>query len=279
LEHMPEAMRSFGRIALAAYAGLFALAWFFSDVVIFQPRPPSYSDGPPYRKIPTPGGGFVAIRSLRNPDARFTILFSHGNAEDLGYIEPSLSAFAAHGFSVVAYDYSGYGASDGSPSEKAAYANILTVYEYLLREHGLPPERIIAFGRSVGSGPSVELAIRKPVGGLILESAFTSAFRVATILPVLPFDRFENIRKISSVTCPMLFIHGRRDGIVAFRHGETLYNRAPSPKMRLWVDGAGHNDVMRTAGDAYWKALAEFERCVSVYNPRTFGSQVTVQGR
>lgn len=264
---MPEAMRSFGRIALAAYAGLFAFAWFLSDAVIFQPRPPSYPDGPPYRKIPAPGGGVVAIRSLRNPDARFTILFSHGNAEDLGDIEPTLSAFTAHGFSVVAYDYSGYGASTGSPSEEAAYENILTVYDHLLRECGLPPERIIAFGRSVGSGPSVELAIRKPVGGLILESAFTSAFRVATILPILPFDRFANIRKISSVRCPLLFIHGRRDGIVAFRHGETLYDRAPSPKMRLWVDGAGHNDVMRTAGDAYWKALADFERCVSATAP------------
>ncbi len=276
---MPGAMRSFARIALGAYASLFAFAWFFSDAVIFQPRPSSYSDEPPYRKIPAPGGGFVAIRSLRNPDARFTILFSHGNAEDLGDIEPALSAFAAHGFSVVAYDYSGYGTSAGNPSEQAAYANILTVYEYLLREHGLPPERIIAFGRSVGSGPSVELAIRKPIGGLILESAFTSAFRVATILPILPFDRFKNIRKISSVRCPLLFIHGRRDGIVAFRHGETLYNRAPSPKMRLWVDGAGHNNVMQTAGDAYWETIAKFERCVSVYNPRTFGSQVTVQGR
>ena len=264
---MPGAMRSIVRIALGVYASLFAFAWFFSDAVIFQPRPPSYSDGPPYRKIPAPGGGFVAIRSLWNPKARFTILFSHGNAEDLGDLEPSLRAYAAHGFSVVAYDYSGYGASTGSPSEEAAYANILAVYEYLLREHGLPPERIIAFGRSVGSGPGVELAIRKPVGGLILESAFTSAFRVATILPILPFDRFENIRKISAVRCPLLFIHGRRDGIVAFRHGETLYDRAPSPKMRLWVDGAGHNDVMRTAGEAYWKALAEFERCVSSTAP------------
>jgi hypothetical protein len=99
---MPEAMRSFGRIALAAYAGLFALAWFFSDVVIFQPRPPSYSDGPPYRKIPTPGGGFVAIRSLRNPDARFTILFSHGKRRTRRYRTVAVP-FAANDFR-CAYD-------------------------------------------------------------------------------------------------------------------------------------------------------------------------------
>ncbi len=278
--YIAEAMRSVGRIALVAYACLFLFAWFLSDRIIFQPHPSSYADGAPYLKIPVPGGGTVAVRHIVVPGADFTILFSHGNAEDLGNISPALSAFASRGFSVAAYDYSGYGASSGRPSERAAYANIRAVYDYLRFEQGVAPERIVAFGRSVGSGPSVELALREPIGGLVLESAFVSAFRVLTILPILPFDRFDNIRKIPSVRCPILFIHGRRDGIVPFPHGPALYNRARSPKMCLWVPGAGHNDVMTTAGGAYWEALLVFARRVRATDrERSGATSPSTEGR
>jgi fermentation-respiration switch protein FrsA (DUF1100 family) len=195
---------------------------------------------------------------LYNPNATYTILYSHGNAEDLGDIQDILHQFYEHGFSIMAYDYSGYGTSTGTPSEQTTYTNILTVYEHLLHEYHLRAEDILVFGRSVGGGPSVDLAARKPVGGLIIESSFVSAFRVVTRFPIFPFDKFNNLCKISAVSCPVLVIHGKRDGTIPFWHGKTLYEKAHFPKMKFWVDKAHHDDVVWIAGEVYWNVIEQF---------------------
>ncbi|HOO46039.1 MAG TPA: alpha/beta hydrolase [Deltaproteobacteria bacterium] len=250
-------------IILVLVYGFFLLYGIFvADTLIFYPHPSSYGYGDPYVHIPSPTGDMITIRELGHPDARYTILYSHGNAEDLGDLEGVFQAFLAHGFSVAAYDYSGYGTSTGTPSEKATYTNILAVYEYLLNQRKLHPDQILVLGRSVGGGPSVELSTRYRVGGLILESAFTSVFRMKTRIAIFPFDPFNNLGKIPSASCPVLVIHGRQDEMIPFRHGQTLYERAPSPKMHLWVDGAHHNDLLWTAGESYWKTLAEFTELV-----------------
>jgi fermentation-respiration switch protein FrsA (DUF1100 family) len=226
--------------------------------LLFQPQPATYSPGDPFIQLPMPTGERLTIRHLSHPEAQYTILYSHGNAEDLGELEEVFERFWAHGFSVIAYDYSGYGTSTGIPSEQTAYANILTVYEYLRHQHHLHPAQILVFGRSVGGGPSVELAAHHPVGGLILESVFTSAFRVMTRIPIFPIDKFDNLRKISSVSCPILVIHGQDDEVIPFWHGKAVYTKATSPKMSFWVPSAHHDDVMWVAGDAYWATMAEF---------------------
>lgn len=143
---------------------------------------------------------------------------------------------------------------------------------YLRTQQQLRPEQILVFGRSVGGGPSVELAAHYPVGGLILESAFTSAFRVITHIPIFPFDKFNNLGKISSVSCPVLVIHGREDEVIPFWHGETLYANVLSSKMCLWVPSAHHDDVMWMAGDRYWEALAEFTKSLDVHSRSVEGN-------
>jgi fermentation-respiration switch protein FrsA (DUF1100 family) len=75
---------------------------------------------------------------------------------------------------------------------------------------------------------------------------------------LLPFDRFINLEKMRRVRCPVLVIHGTADQTIPFSHGQRLYAAAPAPKDRLWVGGAGHNDLIETAGDAYWEALQKF---------------------
>lgn len=250
--------RSIALILVLLYITVFFAGLFFADALLFRPRPASYVQGERYIQLPTPDGGQLTIRHLINADAQYTILYSHGNAEDLGELEDVFEQFRKHGFSIIAYDYSGYGTSTGTPSEKTAYANILTVYEYLRHKRHLRPDQILVFGRSVGGGPSVDLAAHQVVGGLILESAFTSAFRVITHIQIFPVDKFNNLRKISSVSCPLLVIHGQDDEVIAFRHGKELYDSAPSPKMSFWVPSAHHNDVMLVAGDAYWRKLSKF---------------------
>ena len=97
------------------------------------------------------------------------------------------------------------------------------------------------------------------MAGLILESTFTSAFRVVTRWPLLPGDKFKNLRKLSAVKCPVLVIHGRDDRTIPFHHGQSLYTAARSKsKQYLWVDHAGHNDLPRWAGESYRQSFVQF---------------------
>ncbi len=240
------------------YASLALLAWLFADRMIFLPPPPQYQDDGGILKLRTAAGERISAIYLPNPGADYTILYSHGNAEDLGVIRPLLPALRDLGFAVLAYDYRGYGTSEGRPSERASYQDIDAAYEYLTRGLGLPAHRIIPYGRSVGAGPAVDLAARHPVGGLVLESPFTTAFRVLTRVPLLPFDKFRNLAKIQRVGCPVLVMHGLADDVVPVAHGQRLFAAAREPKRALWVPGAGHNDFMWVAGAGWAQALRDF---------------------
>ena len=244
------------------YAFLLLFAYFFSDRMIFQAQESSYEDGPEIFKIETEDGAEISALYLLEPNSEFTILYSHGNAEDVGDLREILEMFQDKGFSVLAYDYRGYGTSDGRASEKNAYEDIEAVYEYLVRELGSSPGEIIALGRSVGGGVAMHLACREKLAGLILEGSFITAFRVITRIPLVPFDKFRNIDKIKKVKCPVLIIHGKDDRMVPFRHGVKLFKTANEPKLKFWVDGAGHNDLFWVAGTRYWDIIREFTSMV-----------------
>jgi hypothetical protein len=246
-----------GLIVLAYLLALLAVVLLF-DHVLFQPHPSSYQKSDEIIFIPTADGGEIAAAWLPNPTARYTILLSHGNGEDLGDIMPELREFAERGYAVLGYDYRGYGLSSGKPSEANACADIEAAYRYLTTTLKVPPEQIILHGYSVGGGPAVDLASRHRVGGLVLESAFTSALRTVTRVPLFPIDRFRNIDKLGSVSAPILVIHGTDDVIVPFRLGEALYEAAPEPKQFLRVEKAGHYDLRERAGDRYWQAYRTF---------------------
>lgn len=198
-----------------------------------------------------------------NPQAQYTILYSHGNAEDLGYIWSVLRDIRDSGFAVFAYDYQGYGTSEGKPSEYNTYRDIDAVYNYLTQQLGIPPKQIIVYGRSVGGGPAVDFASRQSVGALVVESSFVSAFRVLTRIPLLPFDKFVNVDKIGKVRSPVFVMHGKADEVVPFWHGEQLFAAAKQPKLNFWVDRAGHNDLMEVAGDRYATTLRDFAKMLS----------------
>lgn len=247
-------------IVAAVYLVLLAVGLFLSERMMFLPPASSYADTAETIKLNSHDGSIISARMFENRSARYTILFSHGNAEDMGDLSGHLEGFRQHGFSVFAYDYSGYGTSSGRPSENAAYRNIEAAYEYLVTVRKVPADRIIVWGRSIGSGPSVHLAAARPVGGLVVESGFTSAFRVMTRVRLLPFDRFDNLKALQRVSCPLLVIHGTRDEIIPFRHGASLYRSAAGSKMAYWVDGAGHNDLVQVAGNRYWETARRFAR-------------------
>jgi len=233
-----------------------------ADSMIFHPPKCSYATSRHLITIPTADSQQIAALYWPAEPNNYVVLLSHGNAEDIGQLRDHIQRFHIEGFGILTYDYRGYGLSEGKPTEQNTYEDIEAAYQYLTAEQEIDPSQIIVHGRSVGCGPSVRLAEQYPVGGLILESPFVSAFRVVTRWPILPFDKFNNLARIKNINCPLLVIHGQQDRIVPFWHGQTIYEEANPPKMHYWVEDAGHNDLIYHAGKDYWKTLLEFEQLI-----------------
>ena len=253
-----------------------------SDGMIFLPQPSSYSDrdltnqrivdgrnvysnvhtaDSPYQMFKLHSGAgndahTITALYLPNPDARFTLLMSHGNAEDIGENRDLYAEYAARGFAVFAYDYRGYGTSTGTPTERGAYADERAAWDYMVNTLHIPPSRIIIHGTSVGCGPAVELAAHLSTlppdarvgdasskgstqgsgaklndssgrpAALVLRSPFRSAFTVLTHVQILPWDKFNNARLIRKVRMPVLVVHGMADNVIPFAHGQAVFHNA-----------------------------------------------------
>lgn len=240
------------------YAVLAVSAHLLSSAMIF-PRPPlSYAPGPDYIELTAPDGVKIYGRHWANPKSKFTFLYLHGNYEDLGGLNKYLPQLVEHGYSVFAIDYRNYGLSGGKPTEANTVTDSIVAYDYLRTKLGLPPERIVVFGYSLGSGPGVEVALRKPVAGLVLQGAFVSAYRVLTWLPLFPGDKYVNLAKAPALKVPVMVIHGTADHTVPFWHGEKVYNAITARKQKLFVENGPHTGLAEFTGQRYWDELARF---------------------
>jgi fermentation-respiration switch protein FrsA (DUF1100 family) len=252
-------------IIAALYVGFALFAYFLADSMIFLPHPSSYRDSPEVLKITTVDGKKISAVYLPNPAAKFTLLVSHGNAEDLGDDRDWLDNLRHAGFNVFAYDYEGYGTSEGKPTEKAAYKDEAAAYEYLAVNLKTVPDSIIIFGRSIGTGPATYIAARRPSAGLILQSPFVSAFRVLTRIPLLPFDKFPNYKYIRHVHSPVLIMHSHGDSVIAFWHGQKMFDLANAPKQSFWAQNADHNEMDMVKG--YDEAIQSFAATLGKAQP------------
>lgn len=208
-------------------------------------------------ELKAPDGITLHARHWKNPDAKLTVLYFSGNGEELGALASYLPELAQHGFSVLTYEYRGYGHTAGTPSEANCYADARLLLDWLER-NGAPRQRVIAYGFSLGGGSATELARTEPLAGLVLEGAFTSAYRVMTRWPLLLGDMFQNERKLRDVRCPVLVLHGTADPVIPVWHGEALFAAARDPKRKLIVSGGGHGGLDAVARDDYWRTLREF---------------------
>ncbi|KAF5763574.1 putative serine aminopeptidase, S33, alpha/Beta hydrolase [Helianthus annuus] len=226
----------------------------------FPPTPPSYTveddgggqlvipevprrEGVDVLKLRTKKGNEIVTVYIKHPKANATLLYSHGNAADLGqmfelFVELSLRLRV----NLVGYDYSGYGQSTGKPSECNTYADVDAVYKCLKEKYGVKDDQLIVYGQSVGSGPTIDLASRIPdLRGVVLHSPILSGLRV--LYPVKRtywFDIYKNIDKIGLVNCPVLVIHGTADEVVDHSHGKQLWELCKNKYEPLWLTGGGH---------------------------------------
>ena len=233
-------------------------ALLISDSRIFAPQIPGYTRLPGEAKIVSGHGERINVVYLEHPAAKYTLLFSHGNAEDLGNVVPFMRQFHDRGYSVLMYDYRGYGTSEGRPSTRNAKQDVTAAYDWLVQEKGIAPRSIISHGRSLGGALATWLAAHREVGGLIVEISFVSAFRVKTRWPLLLCDKFNSLKSIRRAECPVLVIHGTADEIIPFWHGQKLYDAAAEPKQHLWIEGGTHYDYVYVAGDEYIGAVQRF---------------------
>ncbi|KAF2317064.1 hypothetical protein P3X46_022715 [Hevea brasiliensis] len=194
--------------------------------------------------LETKGGNKIVATFWKHPFARFTLLYSHGNAADLGQMHELFIELRAHlRVNIMSYDYSGYGASSGKPSEFNTYYDIEAVYNCLKNDYEVKQEDLILYGQSVGSGPTLHLASRlQKLRGIVLHSAILSGIRVLypAVKMTFWFDIYKNIDKIRHVSCPVLVIHGTNDDIVDWSHGKRLWELAKERYDPLWVKGGGH---------------------------------------
>ncbi len=225
------------------YLALGVIALFFSNHLLFLPPSPYQSDLPLLCFTKNSTGQKVAAIYSAPQSGKAVFLWNHGNAHDISALIDYAEALSEYGLGLYAYDYPGYGLSEGSPDEEGCYENARAAWRDLTENKGIPAKNIIIVGQSIGTGAAVELAREVEESGVILLSPFTSIYRVAVGFPIYPRDQFINQEKIHAIGSPLLIFHGDEDRVIPYRHSVELIKRHPGPKELITLEGSGHNDM------------------------------------
>jgi pimeloyl-ACP methyl ester carboxylesterase len=192
------------------------------------------------------------------------LLYSHGNATDMGQMMPYLELLRSSlKINVCAYEYQGYGISKPKvkSTENGIYNSIQAAVKFLVNDKKIPENKIIIYGTSLGTGPSVWIASQENAQfrGMVLQSPFTSVVKIRVPIKHVPFDMFENIERIDKVKCPVFIIHGKQDEVVPFEHAQALLKKIKTPYGPLFIDYAGHNNIIEILSvEKYLRQLLKF---------------------
>ncbi len=205
---------------------------------------------------------------FRAPKATKTILVNHGNTGNVGDLETLLSLLLRSGASVFAFDYQGYGRSQGSPSVAGICADSVAAYEYLVNKEGIPPQTLVVYGESLGSAVSCQLVANRPCAGLILQSAFSSLTKIAYAdVPVLsvypqflfPPPFFNSLWVLKNQKHPPLLIfHGDKDPEVPISHAKELFAYALEPKTLVVLPHTLHEDITKEDSDLFVNSVRKY---------------------
>jgi fermentation-respiration switch protein FrsA (DUF1100 family) len=206
-----------------------------------------------------------------NAKTKPTLIFSHGNAGNMGFRLPHAALFyAKSGVNVVMYDYRGFGASEGTPSEKGLNLDAIAVLEFVSKHPALEGSPILLFGESLGGAVTISLAHARPtlVSGIILENTFLSVPKmvdhlmplVAPLKGLILSIKWDSDMKITTLPHPMLFVSGLADQLVPPFHMKALHDSAAKSSYRdlYEVPGGEHNDTFVTGGMTYYRRVRDF---------------------
>ena len=193
------------------------------------------------------------------------LLFCHGNAGNISHRIENLRHFRRLGLAVLIFDYRGYGRSEGRSSEEGTYSDARGALGWL-QQRGWQPQQLIYFGRSLGAGVAVQLALETPPGALVLETPFPSIAAMGRhhnpilylLLGWLLDASYDSFNKIGRIHAPLLLFQGDRDSIVPEKMARRLFERANEPKTYYRIEGADHNDTFDVGGERYWQQWRQF---------------------
>jgi uncharacterized protein len=249
------------------YLTLVVLMWLLENQLVFHPTTADQhwepAPSPTIRDVTFTSPAGVPVHAWwlrRSPDAPALVVF-HGNGGNLSHRgRTMLDASERLGVSVLVFDYPGYGKTPGKPNEAACYDTAEGAICWL-RDEGIPPERTIYYGESLGGGVATEVATRYPCRALVLVKSFTSLPAAAKYhypwLPVgwLMSNRFDSATKLGRLTCPVAVLGATADTVVPFVQSQQLFAAANEPKRFFTAPGTDHNDPLP---DEFWGELRGF---------------------
>ena len=259
--------------ALAIVVGtavvLSALLYLTQDRMIFHPQPAPGAlvqlDGMVVEDVRIELEDGIALRGWMARPAQAigrlpVVIYFGGNAEEVSHLAAQAGRLA--GWALLAVNYRGYGGNAGKPSEAALCADALAVHDWVSQRSDVDPSRVVAMGRSLGSGVAVFLASRRPLAGVVLVTPYDSLRAVAQRhYPYAPVSlllrhHFDSAERAPGINTPVLMLAALRDAIVPPGHARALFAKWAGPKTWREFPQAGHNDL---DGDpAYWSEIADF---------------------
>lgn len=260
--------------AALLYLGLLAVLWLSESRLIYFPgaqrsliAPPTWLGLRPERVEFSTEDSLTLVGWVMPASegaSGFWLLICHGNAGNLSEFDRPVhyAGLSRLGLNLLAFDYRGYGESGGVASEQGLYRDADAAYNYL-RQRGVPADRIVVFGHSLGSAVAIDLVSRTPAAGLIVEGALTSAVhRGQELYPYIPVrwlarSRFSSIDKVPGLSIPKLFLHATADEVIPVAHGRRLFDAASEPKKFVELQGS-HGDAFDVDSARYFGSIAEF---------------------
>ncbi len=248
--------------------GYWTLIWFAQRNLLYPAPPAAAGMRPPHDAeivwLEVPEGPaeawlLPALPPCNDPSTPGpAILFAHGNGELIDYLPGRFGPAREAGFAVLLVEYPGYGRSPGKTTEDSIRRTLVAGFDYLAASPEIDPERIVAFGRSLGGGAIGTLISQRTVAAVILQSTFRSVVHMSRRLLVPAFlvrDRFDTIGTLQQYRGPLLLVHGERDDIVPLAESEGLH--AAYPASELVVLPCGHNDCPPSWPE-HWRTLLTF---------------------
>jgi fermentation-respiration switch protein FrsA (DUF1100 family) len=257
-------------VLVLLYGGLVGLTWGLQRHLVYLPDagpvPPAASVLPGARDVglDTEDGHRLAAWFLPGeaPDAP-AVLVANGNGGHRGLRAPLAAALHDAGLAVLLFDYRGYGGNPGIPSEAGLALDVRAARAFLLEEAGVPADRLLYLGESLGAGVVTELATEHPPAGLVLRSPFVDLASVgAEHYPFLPVrallrDRYPVAEHVATIQVPTTVVHGGADSIVPPGQSRAVADAAAVLHRVVEVPGADHNDRVLLDGREVVDAVVE----------------------
>lgn len=246
--------RKFLKVVVGLYILITVLLYFFQEKLIFQPtklpQDHHFSFSEPFTEfsITTADGAVLNALHFKRKAPKGVILYFHGNAGDLSRWGEIATFFARKEFDIVIMDYRTYGKSTGKLGEQRLFSDAQLFYNYLLERYS--EEKIIVYGRSLGTAMATKVASMNNPKKLVLETPFYNLYDAAkhrfSFLPLklLLRYRFETNTHIKKIKCPIAIFHGTEDVVVPYASGKQLFEVAPSPKELITIPGGDHNNLI-----------------------------------